>query len=80
MKTLDLATMAVEKPILTFVPAYGVQYPDVKEAVEAWNSGKDFRAFPGGFYLSKRDVKNAPELYSEGWMHIPNLKVRLQIW
>ncbi len=68
------------KPILTFVPANGIQFPNVKEALEAWNTNKDFRVYPGGNYLNKRDTLNAHELYSEGWMHLPNLKVRLQIW
>ena len=73
MKTIDTA-------ILTFVPAYGKDYLNVKEALEDWDGGKDFRAYPGGFYLSKRDIKTAPDLYKEGWMFIPSLKVRFQIW
>jgi hypothetical protein len=68
------------KTNLTFVPAYGRQYVTVMEALDDWHAGKDFRAYPGGFYLSKRDSKTAPNLYKQGWLVLPNLKLRFQIW
>lgn len=66
--------------ILTFVPAHEDEFLTVKEAVDAWEANKDFRAYPGGFYLNKKNVTNANQLYNEGWLMLPNLKVRLQIW
>jgi hypothetical protein len=65
---------------ITFVPAYGRQYPTIKEAMYDWDLGKDFRVYPGGYYLSKRDVESAKTQYETGKLMLPNLGVSLQIW
>lgn len=66
---------------LIVLPAQGKLYHTVKEALEDWDSGKDFRAFPGEFILSKRDIKSARSLYEKAFLKIPNLGgLKLQIF
>ncbi len=46
---------------LTVTPAYGRDYKTKKEALEAWEQGKDFEIasglFSGGTYINKEDAK-----------------------
>ena len=41
--------------VLFLLPAYGRQYHTKKEALNAWDSGKDFQIYQGP-YCSKRDI------------------------
>lgn len=42
---------------LTLVPAYGRDYKNKREVLEAWNAGKDFMStgFHGEGYVNKND-------------------------
>lgn len=70
--------MSSEK--LFVVPAYGKLYNTVKEAVEDWTNGKDFRAYPGGFYISKRDIVSAKTQFNSCYLKLPNLGIKIQIF
>ena len=65
---------------LTLVPLHGVQYITVLDAVEDWDRNKDFRAYPGGFHISKRDIESVKLHYKECIMKLPNLGLDLQIF
>ena len=65
---------------LTIVPAPGKLYVTVLDAVEDWDNNKDFRAFPGNFTLSKREIESAKTQYTECIMKLPNLGLDLQIF
>jgi len=53
--------------ILFARPACWYNVQTLSEAIEAWNSGKDFQEVNSGAYFSKRDVKT---LKQEGFTRI----------
>ncbi len=66
--------------VLSVLPSLENQYETLKDALEDWDSNKQFRVFPGGMLLCKRDLASANKLYKEGWFIIPNLSIKLQMW
>lgn len=48
---------------MILIPAYGRRYKDIQDAIQAWESGVDFRIF-GGPYCSIRDLDNMKKDFS----------------
>jgi hypothetical protein len=51
-------------PNLHVTPAYGADYKSAKEALEAWDTGKDFIIGNPGYptYINKRDATRAEDV------------------
>jgi hypothetical protein len=63
-----MTAMGMMSGPMVLMPAYGKLYSTSQEAVEAWNSGSDFKIVGGG-YCSIRDLDYIKNHCSTLWIH-----------